>query len=116
MAALDDIDKALTINRNALNAYIMRADIAINSYGDYNRALDDIDQAIKLSPKLAGLYINRAFLRYKTDNYKGAMADYDYALTPRAIQYGRTLQPRPSPYGSERLRSCPRRLQPRARP
>jgi len=81
VAAKNDIDKALGINHNALNAYIMRADIAINSEGDYKAALDDIDYAIKLQPQSAGLYINRAFLRYKLDSYSGAMSDYDYALT-----------------------------------
>lgn len=80
-AALADIEKALSINRNALNAYIMRADISINSNGDFERALADIDEAIKLQPRLAGLYINRAYIRYKLDSYSGAMADYDYALT-----------------------------------
>ena len=80
-SAIPDIDKALSINANALNAYIMRADIAINSEGDYQKALADIDKAIKLQPQAAGLYINRAFLRYKLDSYNGAMADYDYALT-----------------------------------
>lgn len=80
-AALADIEKALSINRNALNAYIMRADISINSNGDFERALADIDEAIKLQPRLAGLYINRAYIRYKLDSYNGAMADYDYALT-----------------------------------
>ena len=59
----------------------MRADIAINSSQDYNRALDDIEQAIRLLPNQPGLYINRAFLRYQLDSYNGAMADYDYALT-----------------------------------
>lgn len=81
VAARQDIDKALSLNRNALNAYILRADIAISSEGDYKAALDDIDHAIKLQPRAAGLYINRAFFRYKLDNYSGAMADYDYALT-----------------------------------
>lgn len=80
-AALADIDNALQLNRNALNAYIMRADIAINSHGDYAAARNDIDRAIRLEPKMAGLYINRAYLRYKTDDYPGAVADYDYALT-----------------------------------
>ncbi len=80
-AALADIDKALSINRNALNAYILRADIAINSHKDFEAAEKDIDTAIKLRPHTPGLYINRAFLRYNQDNYKGAMADYDYALS-----------------------------------
>lgn len=81
VAAMADIDKALELNANAINAYIMRADIAINSHRDLPRALDDIDHAIRLQPRAAGLYINRAFLRYKLDDYTGAMTDYDYALT-----------------------------------
>lgn len=81
VGAAADIDRALEIDRNNANAYIMRADIAINSHGDYAAALDDIDEAIRLMPQVAGLYINRAFLRYNLDSYTGAMADYDYALT-----------------------------------
>ncbi len=79
-AAAADIDKALSINKNALNAYIMRADIAINRAKDYEAAPAAMDQAIKLERKLTGLYINRAFLRYNLDDYFGAMADFDYAL------------------------------------
>lgn len=81
VAAIADIDKALSINKNAVNAYIMRADIAINRERDYQAALSDIDEAIRLQPRTAGLYINRAFLRYNLDSYTGAMADYDYALS-----------------------------------
>lgn len=79
-AASADIDKALETNRNILNAYILRADIAINSKKDYSAALADMNEAVKLEPRLAGLYINRAFLRYSLDDYFGAMADYDYAI------------------------------------
>ncbi len=81
VAAIADIDKALSINKNAVNAYILRADIAINRERDYQAALADIDEAIRLQPRSAGLYINRAFLRYNLDSYTGAMADYDYALS-----------------------------------
>lgn len=81
VAALADIDKALSINDKTVNGYILRADIAINGSGDFEKALSDIDHAIKLQPRAAGLYINRAFLRYRLDSYSGAMADYDYALT-----------------------------------
>ena len=78
--AISDIDKALKLNRNSLNAYIMRADIAINSQKDYASALSDMNEAIKLQPRLSGLYINRAFLKYNLDDYFGAMADFDYAI------------------------------------
>lgn len=80
VAALADIDKALEINKNATNGYVMRADIAIRSKRDYTRALDDMNEAIKLEPGYAGFFINRAFLRYNLDDYFGAMADYDYAI------------------------------------
>ncbi len=79
-AAVNDINKALEMNPNAINALIMRADIAINRNQDYKQALSDMDSAIKLQPRQSGLFVNRAFLRYKLDDYFGAMSDYDYAL------------------------------------
>lgn len=75
-----DIDKALSINKNALNAYIMRAGIAMNGGKDFKSALDDLNTAVRLEPRAAALYVNRAYLRYKLDDYFGAMADFDYAL------------------------------------
>lgn len=78
--ALDDINRAIELNKNATNAYVMRADIAINSEKNYKDALADMDMAIKLQPQYSGFFINRAFLRYNLDDYFGAMADYDYAI------------------------------------
>lgn len=80
VGAVADIDRALEINKNAVNGYVMRADVAISSERDYEKALADMDRAIKLQPKYAGFFINRAFLRYMTDDFNGAFADYDYAL------------------------------------
>lgn len=78
--ALSDIEKALSINKNALNAYIMRAGISIQRDNDFQNALADLNTAIKLEPRHASLYINRAYARYKLDDYFGAMADFDYAI------------------------------------
>ena len=39
-----------------------------------------MDAAIRLSPDLPGLYINRAFIRYNSDDFFGAMSDYNYSL------------------------------------
>ncbi len=78
--ALADIEKTLELNKNATNAYVMRADIAIKSAKDYAQALADMDEAIKLQPQYVGFFINRAFLRYNLDDYFGAMSDYDYAI------------------------------------
>lgn len=80
IGASADIEKAISINKNAVNAYVMRADIAISSHKDYEAALADMDMAIKLRPQYAGFFINRAYLRYVTDDFNGAFADYDYAL------------------------------------
>lgn len=81
VAALADIEKAISINRHLTNGYIMRAEVNMNSASPkYDEALADMDEAIRLNPRNAGFFINRAFLRYKQDNYVGAMSDYDYAL------------------------------------
>ena len=80
VGAVEDINKALQCNPNNANAYVMRADIAINRDARPDSALADMDKAIKLQPRVAGYFINRAWLRYKADDYYGAMADYDYAL------------------------------------
>lgn len=80
VAAADNINKALQLNPNAYNGYVLRASIAIDGHQDFAAALADMDQAIKLQPRATGLYINRAYLRHELDDYFGAMADYDYAL------------------------------------
>ena len=80
VAALKDIDHALSLNKNLANAYLLRADIAMNGKKDYEAAKNDISEAIRLLPREAGLYVNRAFTRYHLDDYSGALADYDYAI------------------------------------
>ncbi len=80
VSAIADIEKALSINKNAVNAYIMRADIAISRGDSLKQAVADMDEAIHLQPRLPGLYVNRAYLRYRLDDFFGAMADYDYAI------------------------------------
>lgn len=81
VSAKADLDKAIQLNPNATNAYVMRADIAMHaSEPDYGSAIGDMDMAIKLQPRYAGFFINRAYLRYMLDDYFGAMADYEYAI------------------------------------
>lgn len=80
VAALADLDRATSLNKNLVNAYVLRADISIKKEQNYAQALSDMNEAIKLQPRFAGFFINRAFLRYNLDDYFGAMADYDYAI------------------------------------
>lgn len=79
LAALDDVEKALRLNRSLINPYLIRADIE-SARGNWDKALEDMEEAVRLRPEEPGLYINRAFLRYNTDNYLGAMSDYNFAL------------------------------------
>ncbi len=81
VGAKADIEKALSLNKNIANAYLLQADIAIHGPRDFEAARQAISEAIKLQPREAGLYINRAYLRHELDDYFGAMADYDYALS-----------------------------------
>ena len=95
IAGLADVDRALAINKNLANAYLLRADVTIKGYdmrranvagadtlsdNRWQRAENDLSQAIRLMPREAGLYVNRAYLRYNLDDLFGAMADYDYAI------------------------------------
>ncbi|MDE5585198.1 MAG: tetratricopeptide repeat protein, partial [Muribaculaceae bacterium] len=79
VAALEDVEMAIKLNRSMLNPFLIRAEIA-SSRADWNSALADMDEAVKLYPEEPGLYINRAYIRYNTDNYLGAMSDYNFAL------------------------------------
>lgn len=79
IGALDDANKAIEINKGAVNAYLIRADISINSTRDYKKALADMDEAIRIQPRYAAFFINRAFVRRNLDDYYGAISDYDYA-------------------------------------
>lgn len=79
LSALADIEKALKITKNSVNAYLMRAEIEANRH-EWPAAGEDINEALRLMPKETNLYINRAFIRYNDDDYFGAMSDYNYAL------------------------------------
>lgn len=81
LAAEEDARAALRINRNSFNAHAMLSDLAMRgNKPDVDSALVHINAAIKLQPHYAGLYVNRAFLKYRSDDWFGAMDDYDYAL------------------------------------
>ena len=95
LAAIDDIDKSISISKNIPGAYVMRSEINMSYKKDYKAALADMDEAIKLEPHYAGYFINRAFMKYNLDDYFGAMSDYDYALqldpTNLAARFNRGL-------------------------
>lgn len=79
VGALADLDKAISISKNLINAFLMRAEIEAGQKR-WDKALEDMDAAIRLEPQEADLYVNRAYLRYNLDDYFGAMSDYNYTL------------------------------------
>ncbi|MDE6403032.1 MAG: tetratricopeptide repeat protein, partial [Muribaculaceae bacterium] len=82
IAAKADLDKALELNKNLVGAYVLRAEMAIKQAdSDLVAACADLDQAIKLQPKSAGLYVNRAYVRYMTDDFRGALSDYETSIS-----------------------------------
>ncbi|MCH5235177.1 MAG: tetratricopeptide repeat protein [Muribaculaceae bacterium] len=78
-AALDDIERALSISKAEINPYLMKAEIFWKRQ-DWPNAASAIDAAIRLRPELPDLYVNRAFVRYNSDDFFGAMSDYNYAI------------------------------------
>lgn len=78
-AALENIEKALSISKSQINPYLMKAEIAWKRK-DWEKAGDAMDAAVRLRPELPDLYVNRAFIRYNSDDFFGAMSDYNYAL------------------------------------
>ena len=79
VGALDDLDHALKLNINLLNARLMRA--AINAdRKQWTDAEGDMDEVLRLRHDDPSLYVNRAYIRYNADNYLGALTDYNYAL------------------------------------
>lgn len=79
VGAVEDLDKAISISRNLINALLMRAQINAEKK-EWEKAAEDMDAAIRLQPQEADLYVNRAYLRYNLDDWFGAMSDYNYTL------------------------------------
>jgi tetratricopeptide (TPR) repeat protein len=79
--ALDYLSRAINLNKNNTQAYLMRCEFYFSSLNDMHKAIADIDEAIKLEPGNAGLYINRSYMRYRLNDIRGTMADLDYAIT-----------------------------------
>ena len=79
VAALADLDKAISISRSLINPYLLRAEIEWHRK-EWDKAGEDMDAAIRLHPDVADLYVNRAFIRYNSDDFFGAMSDYNYTL------------------------------------
>ena len=79
IAALDDVNHALSISKSQINPYLILAEIEWKRK-NWPEAGKALDAAIRLRPEVADLYVNRAFVKYNTDDFFGAMNDYNYAI------------------------------------
>lgn len=86
VAALASLQKALDISAMDYFPYLRMADI-YDKQKNWDAAVDAMDHAIKLMPAESDFYINRGYLRYRNDDYMGAMADYNYALELKPDNY-----------------------------
>lgn len=79
--ALADLNRAIQLDSNFVEAYNYRGNLRQNKLQDYQGALADFNRAIQLNPSYALLYKNRGFLKVKwlNDN-RGALADLNRAI------------------------------------
>jgi len=77
--ARSDLDEAIRIRPNYLEAYINRG---IMSYeeGSFSQALSDYDQAIKIDPAVAEVYYDRGDVFAKQDDFTQALLNYNKAI------------------------------------
>ncbi|MGB9720159.1 MAG: tetratricopeptide repeat protein [bacterium] len=73
-SALQDFDRAISINPRYLNAYMNRGNI-YSSMGDYPRALSDYNTVITIDSTLVDAYHNRGVLYFNMQEYRLALRD-----------------------------------------
>lgn len=93
--AIENFDRALSINPNDVQAYINRGNALYenaqnsgNPDEEYKIAIKDFNSALKLNPNEAEAYISRGIVRYDmaeyspngTNEYKAAIEDFNRAI------------------------------------
>ena len=82
LAAEHWVDQALEVDSFDGNALSLKA-MVLMSRKVYDEAERYLDKAIVQSPRHYPLFLNRALLRYNRDDLRGALSDYDAALSIR---------------------------------
>lgn len=79
-SALEDFDKALSINPKNWQALFSRT-IILSRRDEHRKAWEDANRAIEVRPGDSRAYVNRAFVYRRTRQKDAALRDLDYALT-----------------------------------
>lgn len=77
--ALQDIDASLRISKTQEYPYLLKTEI-LAARENWPEAVETMNEVVRLFPDRPDFYINRAFLKYRNDDYFGAMADYNETL------------------------------------
>ncbi len=76
--ALAAIEKAIEYNDSNVYFYVLRS-LSLSSLKRYPEALVAVTKAIEMKP-LSNYYASRGNIRYISDDYQGALADYNQAI------------------------------------
>ena len=79
IAALDNLNRALELDKSSSYAFALRGMIYENQE-KHTEAITDLDMAIKLDPEQPSYYINRGLIKFNTNDIRGALQDYDAAI------------------------------------
>lgn len=73
-AALANFDKALSLDPMLVDAWV-RKGVTLADVGEYNEAAGCFNEAVRLSPRYFKALYNRGKLRYKLEDFDGAVSD-----------------------------------------
>lgn len=88
-AAIEDLDKAISLTPNQPVAYMLRAQARYHNrqpnmpnaqHTQLMMILDDINHAIDISPRMAPVWFNKGNLLYELGDYTSAIASYTKAI------------------------------------
>lgn len=79
VGALQDLDATLSVSKTQEYPYALQAQIYAEQQ-NWPRAIEAMNEVVRLYPDRSDLYINRAFMKYKNDDYYGAMNDYNETI------------------------------------
>jgi tetratricopeptide (TPR) repeat protein len=81
--ALANLQKAIDLNPDYYEAYIVRYSLIYMPLGHYKEAIDDCTQVLRLNPKNAEAMTNRGWAYAQMGYHLQALQDYDLALIIR---------------------------------
>lgn len=74
------LDKAISLNKNNAEDYMMRAYLNFSVMNDIKSAMADMSSAIKLQPTNSFFYTIKGQMRHFIEDYNGAVEDYSMAI------------------------------------